>query len=254
MFISKKKLLFISIFSLIFATTLSAYSSYYDNYGIAKFGTYHCVKNGKTCEIKRYGSSSSYVGKACPPYIEGEKKSYEAKIVDFINSQHCTFEPPKTKKYECRYDNGGYAIVYVDNGQVNSVNSNSNIDKKDLQSFYEPDKCVEKPLQENNGERPNTPDSSNNPSFDNSNDSGYTPYTPSYDPNLNKDTIEQSVKKETESLNQQIKSLQNEIDILKKEIHSLEQYVNYMIVFLVIIFAISLIALLKSINNPYNRL
>ena len=256
----KKNLLFVLLFGLILGNIPSAYSIADLYNGRVKYGTYHCVKDGETCDFERHEGSSTSSGRACPEHISGEDyKAYNQKMADFLSSPYCQFTPTRVKKYECRYD-VGYATVYMENGKVKSASFDPNMPKRDLQTFYEPDKCVEKPMEGDNGEPPlvrnnrqNSPGnnlSNNNlPNADSFNNNNIY-----YHQSLVEYTIEQSVKKETAPINEKIASLQKETDSLKKQVHSLEQYLQYLIAFLVVIFIISLIALIKSNNNPYNRL
>ncbi len=263
MFKLKNNLLYILLFGLLCITMQGAYS--YDIYGgRVKYGTYHCVKDGETCNFERYEGGGQISGKACPPYDKNMKFEDRNEIMaDFLNSQYCKFTPTNVKKYECRYDDGR-ASVYLKEGKVISANHSTTVERKNIQDFYIPNKCTERKMEGDNGEPPlkkhsinnssnNIPQDGNN-SFNNISDDKYqTEYL--------KTSLEQSIKKETESLNEQIISLQNQIEPLKNEIntlkeqnHKLETYFHYMLGFIGIIFVIALIALSKSNNNPYKRL
>ena len=240
----KNKFLLILLFCLIFGNLQSAYSnaaSLYD--GRVKFGTYNCSKDGETCHFEVYENHGSYSGGACPKRIKGENyKAEAARIADFLNSEYCSYTSTKIKKYKCSYDVGS-ATIYVEDGKVKSADYGFDPTPERIgQLLYEPDKCTEVPMNEPSFE---TNDSSDNAVSNVSNNNE----------NLIRNIVEQSVKKETEALNEKITSLQNETDILKKKMHLAEQNFNYLFILLIIIFIISLIALFKSNNNnPYRRL
>ena len=103
MFTTKRNLFYILFFSLLFITVQSAFSYTADLYdGRVKYGTYHCVKDGATCDFERYEGGSSAIGHACPPFDRSIKFEERNKIMaDFLNSKYCKFTPTKIKKFNC---------------------------------------------------------------------------------------------------------------------------------------------------------
>lgn len=271
MFRLKKNLVYILLFSLLCIIIPSANSYVADLYnGRVKYGSYHCVKNGETCDFERYESSSSMSGKACPPLDKNMTMEVRSKIeADFLNSKYCSFTPTKVKKYNCKYDDGS-ATVFIKEGKVISASHSPQLRRPNMQDLYIPNKCTEEKMQGDNGEPPvqEIIRNRNNPFDKNSKYTTHENYMVSnynsyykYQMDFVKDTVKQSVTKETETYNKKIKSLQKEVESLKTEINTLknqsdshEQYLNFQTIFLIVIFIIELIALIRSNRNPYNRL
>ena len=291
----KRNFAYILFFSLLCIIIQSSYSYVADLFdGKVKYGTYHCVKDGTTCDFERYEGGSEMSGDACPSLDRNMKfEEYNKIRADFFSSKYCSFTPTKVKKYNCRYDVGS-ATVFVKEGKVISVSSS--LSRKNIQEYYEPNNCVESKMEGDNGEPPLIKNY-------NDNESKYNPFDPNHKSNisvkekepqqtpdiakeknnvekhiekkeveqsiekdmveisLEKAPMEQPIKKEIEPFDEKITSLQNEVEALKSEINILKeqnteqkQYSGYQFIFLVIAFVLSLIALFKSKNNPYNKL
>ena len=176
--INKKLFSILFIFSVI--AIQNAYSYHYDEFkGRVKFGTYHCTKDGQTCNFERLENTTTYSGAACPRFeveenistekFMEERDRFNELMADFLNSEYCTFTPTNVKKYVCNYDIG-YATIYIKDGKVVSASHDPDMPKRDLQDFYEPNNCVEAQMEGDNGEPPlkyndnlshNTDDSAN---------------------------------------------------------------------------------------------
>ena len=265
---TKKNLLYILLFSFLFITVQSAYSYVADAYwGRVKYGTYNCIKDGKTCEFERYESSSTMHGEACPNFYRSTVP-YEVQkkvIADFLNSEYCKFTPTKVKKYKCRYRDGS-ADVYLKDGRVISASHSTMTPRTNLQDFYDSNKCTETQMEGDNGEPPLKSGSRNKNSnytpSQNNNSINYTPQNMNNDPNykyydkyqtdLINDKIEQSLTSKMIPVNDDINFLKNKIKSLEEKINQQEQYFQYLLISVAVILVISLVALYKS-NNPFNR-
>ncbi len=262
MYLFKKKIIYFLLFSLLCFTAQSAYSYVADGYnGRVKYGTYNCLKNGKVCYFERFEGSAEMRGDGCPQFEKDMKYEDHKKILaDFLNSEYCKFTPTNAKKYNCKYDIGSATIIMVD-GKVKSASHSDRVKRANLQDFYESDKCVEAPMEGDNGEPPLDKPQIKRSHKKNRNDDFVSFYNENL-PQQMKEMYINSLKSEVNTHDKEIKSIKNDIESLKKEIKNLkeknslyEQYFQYMMVFVAIIFVIALIALFKSNNNnPYNRL
>lgn len=274
MFKLKKNLLNIFLlFCLLCINIQGAYSYAADIYnGRVKNGSYHCIKDGATCDFERQEGGSLSWGSACPQYNKNLSQEENNKIMaDFLNSKYCKYNQSATKntssvikKYNCNYDDG-YATVFRQGEKVIVVNNPNNLKRAKLEDFYEPDKCTEGKL-ESDSYKPNATVNTVNSGSDYTpnNNNNVPPNDTSYQKKqaeLIKNTIGKSVQEETDILNKEITSLKEENQKLKKEITALkdkinimEQYIYYLVIFLAITFVLTLAAFFKSNNNPYHRL
>ncbi|MBQ9245475.1 hypothetical protein IJ182_04315 [bacterium] len=240
MFIFKRNLIYISFFSLMFLTVQRAYS-YVSNFhdGYIKYGIYHCVKDGRTCDLERYEGHYSMQGDACPLF--DAKRSFEENdknSIEFFNSKYCQYTPTNVKKYRCK--NGhSYTTVFTKDGQVISAGNEKNKESEYLQKFYNPNNCTEEVMMGDN------PD----------------PYKTTTTNNNEINTTRLLIKEETEPIYNEINFLKEEIESLYKEIRFLKNENNsqkiclqYLFIILVIVFMVALRALFKSNNNPDNKL
>lgn len=253
----KKNLLYILLFGFLCITVQSVYSAAPDLYnGRVKYGTYHCVRNGGTCDYERYDNGEKFTGNVCPsfdkdiPFEEQNKK-----IADFLNSRYCNYTPSTIKKYKCKY-NDGSATVYMQEGTIIAVKNSTSIERAQNQNFFDPNRCTEIKMEGDNSEpSPDTPNNNNvnNASQDENNNSDYISGN-EVQIELAENEAEGSAVDRIPSLNNEITSLRNEVEELKKQIKSQEQSLNIMYIFLAILFIIILIYIFKSNNDPYKRL
>ena len=246
------KKLFSILFICSIAVVQNAYSYHYDEYkGRVKYGTYHCVKDGKTCDFERIEGSASYGGDACPhfevkeniskdKFIE-ERDKFNEQMADFLNSEYCTFTPSNVKKYVCNYDIG-YATIYLKNGKVVSASYPNNMPERNLQDLYEPDKCKETEMEGDSGEPPLKQNDNLNQDTDN-NVNIYKNYeNNSYQGKENNDT---QFEKDFSKFQERRKSHK----AFMKKMKRYEFYLSILV--LLVVF---LLSLCRKDDNPYHKL
>lgn len=237
MFSLKRNFILILFFSLLFIGTQSAYSNTPVNY--------HCIKDGKTCDFIVIGKYMAQNGDACIKRTENMSQEEYIKIRKDFDSKYCQPNTEKLKKYNCDSDSGKVP-VYMQQGRVVAVAEYSFLSTERLQSYYDPNKCTEVTMDDNNDGTPQEPDNQNGDFNNNQNET-------SQSESIN-NMISQTIKDEMAPLDEKITSLQNEIETLKNENNSFKQNFQYLFVIIAIAFIMALIALFKANQNPYHRL